>query len=42
MSKAFDSIKQGLDEALVFSKGKKLRPLFMSFLRLMLKTSGIK
>ena len=31
MSKAFDSIKQGLDEALEFSKGKKSRAVVHAF-----------
>jgi len=31
MSKAFDSIKQGLDEALEFSKGKKTKAIVHEF-----------
>ena len=31
MSKAFDSIKQGLDEALEFSKGKKGKAVVHEF-----------
>ena len=31
MSKAFDSIKQGLDEALAFSKGKKSKAIVHEF-----------
>lgn len=31
MSKAFDSIKQGLDEALAFSKGKKSKAVVHEF-----------
>ncbi len=31
MSKAFDSIKQGLNEALIFSKGKKTKAVVHTF-----------